>query len=65
MKIVVRVIAESVESFRAWCPSLPGCVARGRSQDEARMNMEGAIRGYLASMNVPEPHHVEQHLIVG
>ena len=29
------------------CPSIPGCVSQGKSQDEAMKNIEDAIRGCL------------------
>jgi predicted RNase H-like HicB family nuclease len=51
MKLVVRIVAESVESYYAQCPALPGCVVRGRSCEEVQARIEEAVRGYLASMN--------------
>ena len=65
MRLMVKIVQESSDRFRAWCPSLPGCMVRARSQDEARVHLDHAIRGYLASLNVAEPHNVEQHVVMG
>jgi predicted RNase H-like HicB family nuclease len=64
MRLLVKVVRESDDRFRASCPSLPGCVAKGNSEEEAKKGLDHAIRGYLASLNVPEPHSLEQHVVV-
>lgn len=51
MTVVVHIEQHKDESFRAWCPGLPGCRASGKDPKEARDKIEEAIRGYLASMN--------------
>jgi predicted RNase H-like HicB family nuclease len=51
MKLVVKIFAESAESYCAKCPALPGCVVRGRSCEEVQARIEEAVRGYLASMD--------------
>jgi predicted RNase H-like HicB family nuclease len=57
-----RVIIEEDEEgvFVAQCPSLPGCVSQGKTCDEALVNIQDAIRGYLTSLRrhgepVPPP----------
>jgi predicted RNase H-like HicB family nuclease len=35
-------------SFSAVCPELPGCASAGDTEEEARQNIEDAIRLYLA-----------------
>lgn len=47
----VRVTLESGEDgwVIAECPSLPGCVSQGRSEDEALENIKEAIRGWMAA----------------
>jgi predicted RNase H-like HicB family nuclease len=65
MRLMVKVVRESADRVRAWCPSLPGCMVRATSEEEAKKSLEHAIRGYLASLNVAVPHHVEQHVVVG
>ena len=54
-----RVILEfdgETGSYSAFCPELPGCASAGDSEEEARRNIEEAIRLYLApaAINLPE-----------
>ncbi len=45
-----RVVIEFdpvVDSYSAICPELPGCASAGDTEDEARINIEEAIRLYL------------------
>ena len=63
MKIAVRVAKASPDRpgrYRAWCPTLPGCRAHGRSRDEAIANIDSVIRGYLASLNRPTPKKLKK-----
>ena len=64
MKLLVKITQECQGRYRACCPSLPGCVARGQSQQEAKDNMDRAILGYLASLNVAAPNKLEQHVMM-
>lgn len=53
-----RVILEfdpEVQSYSAVCPELPGCTSAGDTEEEARLNIEEAIRLYLA------PSELELH----
>jgi predicted RNase H-like HicB family nuclease len=59
MRLTVKIIHIGPNGFRAVCPSLPGCHARGRSQQEAVENIHTAIQGYLASMNAVVPQSIE------
>jgi predicted RNase H-like HicB family nuclease len=38
-------------SFSAVCPELPGCALAGETEEEARINVEDAIKLYLAPSN--------------
>ena len=54
-----RVILEYdpiAESWSAVCPELPGCASAGRTEGEARENIEEAIRLYLAPSEIELPH---------
>ena len=47
--------------FIAECPSLPGCISQGKTQQEAIANIREAIDAYIASLiqdgyPVPEDH---------
>ena len=45
----VRVVIEPGEDgwIVAECPSLPGCVSQGRTEDEALTNIQEAIRLWM------------------
>ena len=46
-----RIVLEfdpETQSYSAVCPELPGCASAGLTEDEARINIEEAIRLYLA-----------------
>ena len=47
-----RILIEEDEDgiFVAECPSLPGCVSQGNSRNEALINIQDAIKGYLISL---------------
>ncbi len=52
------------ESYSAVCPELPGCASAGDTEDEARQNIQEAIRLYLEPAGVsqkanPSPRHHE------
>lgn len=50
------------QSYSAVCPELPGCASAGETEDEARRNIEEAIRLYLSPADIelsPEAKLVE------
>lgn len=57
MKLSIRITESERGGYIASCPSLPGCITRGQTREEAHENMKETIQGYLASVNdfvVPE-----------
>lgn len=55
------VIEQSATSFGAYVPDLPGCVAVGESEEEARQLIAEAIAFHLESLQengteIPPPH---------
>jgi predicted RNase H-like HicB family nuclease len=40
-------------SYSAVCPELPGCASAGDTEEEARRNIQEAIRLYLEPTDVP------------
>ena len=53
-----RVVLEfdpEAGSYSAVCPELPGCASAGDTEDEARRNIEEAIRLYLAPADIHMP----------
>jgi predicted RNase H-like HicB family nuclease len=51
----------------AECPSLPGCVTQGETQDAALANMKEAIQAYVGALevdNLPVPdEHFDARLV--
>jgi predicted RNase H-like HicB family nuclease len=61
-----RVIIEQDEDgiYVVQCPSLPGCISQGTTRNEAMINIQDAIEGYLFSLNkhnepIPPPIYEE------
>jgi predicted RNase H-like HicB family nuclease len=57
-----RIVLEfdpQVRSYSAVCPELPGCASAGETEDEARRNIEEAIKLYLAPADIPLPDNAK------
>ena len=52
MKIAVRISQMKDNKYRADCKSLPGCVVTAESYEDAEAQVQHAVEGYLASLNV-------------
>jgi predicted RNase H-like HicB family nuclease len=53
-----RIVLEfdpEVGSFSASCPELPGCASAGETEEEARQNIEEAIKLYLEPADIDLP----------
>ncbi len=53
-----RIVLEfdpEANCYSAICPELPGCASAGVTEDEARANIEEAIRLYLAPTEISLP----------
>jgi predicted RNase H-like HicB family nuclease len=44
MKFIVTMFQDEDGVFIAECPSIPGCVSQGKTEEEARRNIEPAIK---------------------
>ncbi|MEX2255872.1 MAG: type II toxin-antitoxin system HicB family antitoxin [Acidimicrobiia bacterium] len=60
MSAYAVIIEGSGESFSAYVPDLPGCVATGQSVDEVEARIREALRMHIESLEahgelVPEP----------
>jgi predicted RNase H-like HicB family nuclease len=57
------VIEKANGNFSAYCPDLPGCIATGKTQEEAAQNMHEAVALHIKGMkedNLPIPRGVTQ-----
>ena len=51
MTLHIQIRMNDNGGFMAACPSLPGCMSRAQTREEARRKLGEAIVGYLASVN--------------
>jgi predicted RNase H-like HicB family nuclease len=65
MNLAIHIVRNAESTYRAWCPSLPGCSACGRSVEEARGRIHEAVHGYLASLEVALPRELGRLLEQG
>jgi predicted RNase H-like HicB family nuclease len=63
MKLCVHIKKDHEGRFVAYCPSLPGCKTGGQTREEARDNLDDAIRGYIASLDHFEPDEIVQDVV--
>ena len=47
MKFVITIYQDEDGIFVAECPSIPGCVSQGKTEREAEMNIQEAIKECL------------------
>ncbi len=47
MKLIVTIVEDEDGMFIAECPSIPGCVSQGKTEDEAAKNTREAIQECL------------------
>lgn len=50
MKFAVTLEYDEDGFIMVSCPALPGCHSQGKTREEALVNIDEAIRGYLISM---------------
>lgn len=48
MKFIVTIFQDEDGIFVSECPSIPGCISQGRTEEEASRNIEEAIKECLA-----------------
>jgi predicted RNase H-like HicB family nuclease len=64
MRLCVRISQNERGEFVAACPSLPGCVTFGDTQEQAEKRLEEAIRGYIAAINNFVPERLDREVVV-
>lgn len=47
MKFIVTIFRDEDGMFVAECPSIPGCVSQGKTEEEAEKNIREAIKACL------------------
>jgi predicted RNase H-like HicB family nuclease len=69
MRKFLIVIEKANDSYSAYSPDLPGCVATGRTPEEVTHAMQEAIELHIQglvedSLPVPEPHALADYVAV-
>jgi predicted RNase H-like HicB family nuclease len=59
MKFVVSIHQDEDGAYIAECPSIPGCVSEGQTEEEAAVNVADAIRTCIA-VRVEQRHALLQ-----
>jgi predicted RNase H-like HicB family nuclease len=57
-----RIVLEfdpETRAYAAVCPELPGCASAGETEEEARSNIEEAIRLYLTPADIALPENAK------
>jgi predicted RNase H-like HicB family nuclease len=47
MKFIITIARDEDGMFIADCPSIPGCVSQGKTEEEAQRNIQDAIKESL------------------
>jgi predicted RNase H-like HicB family nuclease len=63
MRLSIRITQNEHGGFTAICPSLPGCMSRGETKEQAKEKLDEAIRGYIAAVSNCAPEHVAHELL--
>ena len=63
------IIEKAGKNYSAYSPDLPGCVATGKTQDEAALNMHEAIEMHVQGLiedklPIPESHTFAEFVAV-
>ena len=63
------IIERAERNFSAYSPDLPGCVATGRTREQAASNMHKAIELHIKGLRedrlpVPKPHSFAEFIAI-
>lgn len=69
MKRFLVIIEKAEGNYSAYSPDLPGCVATGKTRDQAARNMHQAIKMHLDGLRedglpVPKSHSSAEYVAV-
>ncbi len=56
MTFTITITRDEDGMYIAECPAIPGCVSQGKTEEEAQLNIQDAIKGCLevrAEMGIP------------
>ncbi len=63
------VIEQIKKNFSAYCPDLPGCIATGKTREQAEENMYDAIKMHLEGLiedrkPIPRSRAISEYIVV-
>jgi predicted RNase H-like HicB family nuclease len=63
------VLEKANGNYSAYCPDLPGCVATGKTQEEAECNMHEAVKMHIEGMiedkiTIPENATLAEYIAI-
>ncbi len=69
MKRFLVIIEKAARNYSAYSPDLPGCIATGRTKDQAARNMHKAIEIHLEGLRedgipIPRSHSSAEYVAV-
>jgi len=50
MRLNIQIVANDSGGYTAICTTLPGCMSKGATREEARRKLDEAICGYFAAV---------------
>jgi predicted RNase H-like HicB family nuclease len=63
MKLSIQIEQSQDGQYVAFCPTLPGCRTKGKTREEARDNLNEAIRGYVAAVSNFVPENLTHEIV--
>ena len=63
MKLFIRIVRDENGEYLGICPSLPGCVSRAQTRQQAQRKLDEAIRGYIAAVSNFVPESLEHEVV--
>ena len=69
MKRFLIIIEKAKGNYSAYSPDIPGCIATGKTRNEAERNMFEAIEFHIHGLKedkipIPEPHSVAEYVVI-
>lgn len=63
------VIEQIKKNFSAYCPDLPGCIATGKTREQAKKNIYDAIKMHLEGLSedrkpIPRSRAISEYIVV-
>lgn len=63
MKVTIYITSDGQGCFTAICPTLPGCLSKAATAEQAQEKLREVMRGYLAAVSNFVPENIEPELV--